>query len=153
MNVARTVVIGASSLALVGGLGVASASAAPTASPRSGDQATATSAPTNATTLTVLPSTDPTPKPEKLALLAPQITCDLNVQNPHGSTHVQGTINVVSVVTCKGGNAARIEIQTELWRISTQGRWVGAATIVENKSSAQGNAATSCSAGPAQFRG
>ncbi|MEE6179829.1 hypothetical protein [Mycobacterium sp. 050134] len=49
------------------------------------------------------------------------IECSIKTDNPHGSGHVGGTINVESHVTCSGannGNVASLTAQTQLWRIT-----------------------------------
>lgn len=86
------------------------------------------------------------------ALLAPTITCNLNVQDPHGSTHVSGTINVVARVSC-GVPAARIRLQLSLFRVSPYKSWAAPTLQKDNVAVLQNNRAVSCSEGPADFRG
>lgn len=108
---------------------------------------------TDAGTITVLESTEPTPSDESLAALAPTFTCDLNVQDPHGSRHVAGTINVVAVVKCSAP-AGKIVLGTSLSRRSPNYKqWFADAVTVIGKATAQNNRAVNCSEGPGEFRG
>ena len=78
------------------------------------------------------------------AALAPVITCEIQAQNPHNSTHVPGTVNVVGTTRCDHP-VASILMRIVLYKNGTpvasgiSGRVVGA--------SAQVNAATPCSPG------
>ena len=77
------------------------------------------------------------------------ITCTASVQWPHGSTHVSGTINVVSSVNC---SQTMNEIYQMTYLYRTDGAyWPGKPFDKFNVKSGQSNAATSCSQGPATF--
>lgn len=79
--------------------------------------------------------------------------CTIKIGNSHASTHVSGTINALSSITCTIG-MPRLHIQTWLER-RDGARWTGKASSWVSAppgKKAQSNAATSCSAGPAQFR-
>lgn len=104
-----------------------------------------------AATITVVTQPDAATDAQ-LSSLAATFTCSLKVNNPHGSTHVAGTINVVSTVNCQI-NAARIRLATDLYRLSPYGKWVGTPKVVTNKNTVSSNAAAPCSAGPAEFTG
>ncbi|MBM7466086.1 hypothetical protein JOE67_001678 [Microbacterium esteraromaticum] len=80
------------------------------------------------------------------------MTCKLNVQNPHGSTHVQGTINVVAVVSCDVP-AGRIRLQLSLFRVSPYASWAAPTLQKDGVKVLQNNKAVSCSEGPGDFRG
>lgn len=96
-------------------------------------------------TLTVLPSDEPEPSEEELSLMAARITCDLNVQHVHGSTHVKGTINGVARVQCKGGNARRIVLHYSLIRVSPNPQqWGAGSKTADNTNFLQNNRAVSC---------
>jgi len=87
------------------------------------------------------------------ASAATTLTCDLNVQNPHGSVHYTGTINVVAVTTCPVAmTSIFIEVQLER-QAPTQFVWPGKEETTLGKKTAQGNAASPCSAGPGTFVG
>lgn len=79
------------------------------------------------------------------------IVCTASVQYPHGSTHVSGTINVVSSVNC---STVMNEIyqQTRLYK-SGGGSWLGLPFDRFNVSYGSSNAATACSNGPGTFYG
>lgn len=79
------------------------------------------------------------------------IGCNVSVQNAHGSTHVTGTINVVSTVSCTAP-VTSLRQQTALYKVGA-GSWWGTAVTKAGVSSIQSNAATSCSAAPGQFYG
>lgn len=103
--------------------------------------------------VTVLESDLPVPTGESLAALAKNFTCDLDVQNPHGSTHVKGTINVVAKVTC-AIPAGEISLGTSLSRRSPNYKqWFANDVTTVGKRTAQNNRAVSCTEGPGQFRG
>lgn len=103
----------------------------------------------------VLPATAPTVNdPISPKSAAAVITCTLTVDNAHGSTHVAGTINVVAKVNCTGGVAGSIQLATQLIRMTpSHAEWGATTKTVLGKSFASNNAATSCSAGPGDFRG
>jgi hypothetical protein len=91
--------------------------------------------------------------PAPSAQAATELQCTLSVQHPHGSTHVSGTINVVAVTTCPVAMTS-IYIDVELNRTSgVYTTWTGTPKYTYGKKTAQGNAATSCSAGPGTFQG
>lgn len=76
--------------------------------------------------------------------------CTMNAQNPHGSTHVAGTINTVGTASCSIV-MSEIYVKAVLYR-ADGASWAGAASDYFNTNYEQSNAATSCSAGPATFR-
>jgi hypothetical protein len=85
--------------------------------------------------------------------MAATITCNLNVQHPHGSTHVAGTINVVTTISC-GAPAAQLRLATSLIRTSPSYiQWHAATKYNYGQSFLQNNRSTSCSYGPGNFRG
>jgi len=109
---------------------------------------------TGDTQLTVLPAAGPEPSDAQLQLSAPSITCNLNVQYVHGSTHVSGTINGVAVVTCTGGPAGSLLLHYSLIRVSPNpNQWAADDTSNVGASSLQNNRAVPCSEGPGDFRG
>lgn len=88
-----------------------------------------------------------------LAARAPTFTCDMNVQNAHGSTHVAGTINVVVVVKCQIA-PTQIRLATSLIRTSpSYSQWHAGTKNESGVKTLQNNASTSCAQGPGQFRG
>ncbi len=80
------------------------------------------------------------------------ITCNLNVQNPHNSTHVGGTINVVATIGCNVP-AASLSIAVTLWKSvcdpGCQQVPYGATGTNSNAGSAsiQANSAAACTSG------
>lgn len=86
---------------------------------------------------------------------APLLTCTLTVNDPHGSTHVSGTINVTATTSCPLPMTS-IYLDVELMRVSPSAKTyfakpgvtapAGYATWTQNES-------TSCSQGPGTFRG
>lgn len=73
------------------------------------------------------------------------ITCNLTIDNPHNSTHVPETVNVVSHVTCDNV-VSSISITTKLFRAGIQvasSNSFGAEVFTLN-----GNAAVNCANGP-----
>ncbi|MGW9112905.1 hypothetical protein [Microbacterium sp. NPDC055683] len=107
---------------------------------------------TDGAQVTVVTQPDSDLSSEQLAAMAQTFTCDLKVHHPHGSTHVSGTINVESTVTCQIA-AANIRLATELYRVNPYGRWVGTPKVVQYKKTVSSNAATRCSEGPGTFLG
>ena len=90
---------------------------------------------------------------EALAPLASYITCNLNVQNVHGSTHVSGTINGVAKVSCDGA-AGALALHYSLIRVSpNNNQWAAPSKYNSGKKTIQNNRAVACSAGPANFQG
>jgi hypothetical protein len=79
------------------------------------------------------------------------ITCSIQVQHAHGSTHVTGTVNVVSTVTCTG-TVQVISQQTALYKVGGSSWW-GNTNTQANVSSLQTNASTSCAQSPGAFYG
>lgn len=79
--------------------------------------------------------------------------CKLKIGNPHGSTHVSGTINSLSSIQCTIGMPS-VHIQTWLYK-SPSTYWTGKADsrvgVAANKK-LQSNRAVSCSKGPGKFR-
>ncbi len=72
-----------------------------------------------------------------------QIDCSLNVQNPHNSSHVRGTVNVVVVATCTS-TVDYISLNAALYQNNNLVNQSGSTTSY-NVSSKQSNAAVSCS--------
>jgi hypothetical protein len=109
---------------------------------------------TDMSKVSVMPAEQSELSSTELAALAPRFNCDLNVQNPHGSHHVSGTINVVAVVTCDVP-AAKLRLALNLIRVSPNNKqWAAVPTATnENKARIQNNRAVSCSEGPGRFQG
>ena len=85
------------------------------------------------------------------AVATETIHCDLNVQYPHGSSHVSGTVNVQARTTCP---IVMKEIYIRTWlQKSTGGTWTGASQDRFNLSTLAANSATSCTNAPGSFRG
>jgi hypothetical protein len=77
----------------------------------------------------------------------PSIVCNINVQNPHNSTHVPGTVNVVSTVSCTGA-VTRIYEEVGLY---LNGNIVSRAPFsVVGSAYLSGNSATPCNPGTYQ---
>lgn len=90
---------------------------------------------------------------EQLALLAPSISCGLDVQWVHGSHHVDGTINGVAVISCTG-NAGSLTLHYSLMRVSPNNtQWGAGSKSNTGKRSLQNNRAVPCSEGPGHFQG
>lgn len=70
------------------------------------------------------------------------IVCTPNVQNPHNSTHVPGTVNVVVTLSCTAP-VRSINIRAALYRNGLLVRDSGQRTV-NNSSFAQHNAAVPC---------
>ncbi|HZM75107.1 MAG TPA: hypothetical protein VFC19_05235 [Candidatus Limnocylindrales bacterium] len=68
--------------------------------------------------------------------------CTGNVQNPHKSTHVPGTVNVVVTLTCTS-TVPQINIRAALYRNGLLVKDSGQKTV-NNSSFAQHNAAVPC---------
>lgn len=100
--------------------------------------------------LTVLPATGA--EPDNMQALAASISCSLNVQNVHPSSHVNGTINGIATVNCTAP-AGQLQIAYSLIRLQPYTQWGGPTRTNAGYSSIQTNRAVSCSEGPAQFRG
>lgn len=77
------------------------------------------------------------------ALAEDVITCTPNVQNPHNSTHVGGTVNVVVTLSCTGV-VPYISIRAALYRNGALVKDSGAKAVY-GSSFAQNNAAVTCS--------
>lgn len=73
------------------------------------------------------------------------IVCRPNVQQPHNSSHVRGTINVVSTVTCTQA-VASIAVRTALYRNRKRVRMTGARYFPNSRLGAN-NAAVPCRPG------
>ncbi|MFJ2607300.1 hypothetical protein ACIO13_20330 [Streptomyces sp. NPDC087425] len=71
------------------------------------------------------------------------ITCTPQVQRPHNSSHVRGTVNVVVTMKCTKP-VARIAIRAALYRNGGLVKDSGTKTFT-NSASAQNNAAVACS--------
>lgn len=103
--------------------------------------------------LTVLPATGPEPSAAELATLAGTISCGLDVQWVHGSTHVAGTINGVAVVTCTAA-AGSLTLHYSLIRVSPNYTQWGAGSVTNTgKPTIKNNRAVPCTQGPGEFRG
>ena len=103
--------------------------------------------------LIVRPADGPQPSDQELGLLAPTISCGLNVQRVHASTHVTGTINGVAVVSCNG-NAGSIKLHYSLYRVTPNPTsWGAPSESNAGKRSLQNNRAVPCTQGPGTFRG
>ena len=72
----------------------------------------------------------------------------MNTQYPHKSTHVPGTVNVVTVVTCTAP-VPQINIRAALYRNGILVKDSGQKAVY-NSPSAQNNAAVTCSNGSYQ---
>ncbi len=89
------------------------------------------------------------PSPAAGAVVAlDTITCTPNVQNPHNSSHVNGTINVVVTLTCTAP-VSQINIRAALYKNGTLVKDSGQKTF-NGTASAQNNAAVPCSNGTYQ---
>jgi len=71
------------------------------------------------------------------------ITCTPNVQNPHNSTHVGGTVNVVVTLSCTSA-VPYISIRAALYRNGALVKDSGAKAVY-GSAFAQNNAAVTCS--------
>lgn len=77
------------------------------------------------------------------------ITCKVQIQNPHNSSHVRGTVNVVTTVKCTA-RVADIKLNVQLYR---NGRQVASRGFNRaGVNSLKGNAAHACSSGNYQGR-
>lgn len=77
------------------------------------------------------------------------IVCSIKTNNPHGSTHNSGNINVESQVVCKMNdqktNVASLTTQTQLWRLNPLTRMAtGKQQTNQNKHTIESDAATPC---------
>ncbi|KGJ71769.1 hypothetical protein GY21_19960 [Cryobacterium roopkundense] len=103
--------------------------------------------------LTILPSTGRQPSEARLSVLAASISCNLNVQNVHGSTHVSGTINGVAVISCTAA-AGSLTLHYSLIRVSPNyTQWGAGSKSNAGQKTLQNNRAVSCSEGPGNFQG
>jgi len=75
----------------------------------------------------------------------------MQIQDPHPSTHVNGTINVVGTASCSV-TMNEIYVHVVLQR-SDGASWPGTTNDYYNTPQQQANAAAPCSAGPGTFRG
>jgi hypothetical protein len=85
------------------------------------------------------------------AATASTIVCTPNVQNPHESSHVPGTVNVVGTVTCTSA-VPEIQLQVALYRQNpADGRWylqsASGVMTYSNTAFGQANAAAPCEDG------
>lgn len=100
-----------------------------------------------------------TARSDQRGIAAADITCNLDVQWPHGSTHVSGTINEVVRIDCKyvtGGKAPMggLRLAMFLARVSPNFmQWHASPVTNTGASSIQNNKAVSCAEGPGDFRG
>lgn len=76
--------------------------------------------------------------------LASTITCTAQVQNPHNSTHVGGTVNVVATIKCTGA-VSSLALRVGLY---LNGSLISSSTVSNaGKATIQGNAAKACKSG------
>lgn len=79
--------------------------------------------------------------------------CTMKIGNPHGSTHVAGTINSLSTIQC---TLTMPDVHIQTWLYKKDGKyWTGKADSRVNVAAGkkmQSNAFTSCKEGPATFR-
>lgn len=105
---------------------------------------TSATPPTNSFTAAAWPSiTAVSSTPGHLGAAA-VITCTPNVQSPHNSTHVPGTVNVVVTLSCTAP-VPRISIRAALYRNGNLVKDSGAKDVLGARS-AQNNAAEPCHA-------
>lgn len=105
------------------------------------------------TSLTVLPSTAEEPTAKDLAAKASYITCNLNVEYVHASTHVSGTINGVAKISCNGASGT-LGLHYSLVRNSpTYAQWAATSKYNSAQSTIQNNKGVPCSYGPGYFQG
>lgn len=90
--------------------------------------------------------------PSDLEALAASISCTLNVQNVHASTHKDGTINGVARINCTAP-AGSLQIHYSLIRMSPYTQWGGPSRTNGGYTFIQTNRAVDCDQGPASFRG
>lgn len=103
--------------------------------------------------LTVAPASGPAPSDAQLVTMAPSIGCGLDVQWVHGSTHVTGTINGVTVISCNGP-AGSLTLHYSLIRVSPNyTQWGAAPKSNVGQSSLKNNRAVNCNQGPGEFQG
>ena len=76
--------------------------------------------------------------------------CTIKANNPHGSSHVSGTVNAVGTVSCTLV-MSEIYVFTTLEK-STGASWAGNNEDWFNSAAESSNAATSCSQAPGVFR-
>lgn len=139
-------------LAAVGSFGIAApAAGADSLSVESNGSGTTQVVEGELTTLTIEPSS-PTSNEEAGATLASTISCTVTTDHPHGSTHVSGTVNVVSKVACTAP-VSRIRSATELARVDPYQRWVGIPKVKTGVKTLKSSASTSCNYAPADFAG
>jgi hypothetical protein len=129
-------------------LGVALAVTAIAASPASataGERPGPVGAPTVVAPAANAPVTAATSRPGSLrkAAAADVITCTPQVQNPHNSSHVNGTVNVVVTLSCSS-SVTYISIRAALYRNGSLVKDSGSKTVY-GTSKAQNNAAVPCS--------
>jgi hypothetical protein len=79
-------------------------------------------------------------------------SCTLNVQNPHNSSHVGGTINVVATISC-GIAVTRMSLQVTFYKVVCDPRCgtvpygtTGSSVTYSNRT-IQANSAAACSSG------
>jgi hypothetical protein len=77
--------------------------------------------------------------------------CTMQVQDPHPSSHVNGTINVVGTASCTV-TMTEIYVKVTLQR-ADGASWPGTTNDYFNTAQQQANAAAPCGAGPGTFRG
>lgn len=101
----------------------------------------------------IAPASDSRPTSAELAGLTASITCNLNVEHVHASTHKSGTINGVATVKCTAP-AGRLALHYSLIRVSPRNtQWGAGSKSNVGQSSIQNNRAVPCSEGPGQFQG
>lgn len=98
--------------------------------------------PTNSITTATWPSLTATSSTPGQFGAAAVITCTPNVQSPHNSTHVPGTVNVVVTLSCTAP-VPYISIRAALYRSGSLVKDSGAKSVYGARS-AQNNAAEPC---------
>ena len=133
---------------VLGVFGLILLSVAATATPASAAKsstAPAAAAALSTATASTPPSTSSSSSTSPDLGVAAVIVCTGNVQNPHKSTHVPGTVNVVVTLTCTA-RVPQINIRAALYRNGLLVKDSGQKTV-NNTSFASHNAAVPCVSG------
>ncbi|HEV7756131.1 MAG TPA: hypothetical protein VGO94_09770 [Mycobacteriales bacterium] len=136
MRPTRYVFVSALAALVLGGTSVpsgAAVSAAPQARPAPPSHGVAPASP---------PATSDSSHGQRRATATDTIVCTPNVQNPHNSSHVNGTVNVVVTLSCTAP-VSQINIRAALYRNGALVRDSGQRTV-NGSSFAQNNAAEPC---------
>jgi hypothetical protein len=137
----KTFLLGSSAVLAAGALAMAAPASADGASADAAGAAPAAAAPTGKAAVTKT-FTAVRSAPASDAAAAQVITCTQVTQNPHKSTHVPGTVNVVTVLTCTAP-VPQINIRAALYRGGALVRDSGQKSVY-NSRTAQHNAAVTC---------